>query len=80
MKIKIIGAGCPRCQSLYEMIKSLHEEGKIDKNSEIEYSKDVNELVKKGVMGSPAILIDGEVIKVGMPNGKEEIVKLLQKQ
>ncbi|RME52709.1 thioredoxin family protein, partial [Candidatus Woesearchaeota archaeon] len=52
MKIAVIGSGCPTCEALYNKVKKLKEEGKID--AEIEYIKDVNELVNRGIMGSPA--------------------------
>ncbi len=76
MKVKIIGSGCPTCEALYNKVKKLKESGKI--NAEIEYVKDVNELVKRGIMGSPALLIDGEPVHVGMPSD-EELLKIIKK-
>ena len=51
MKITVIGSGCPTCEKLHKMVMKLKEEGKI--KAEVEYIKDVNELVTRGVMGSP---------------------------
>lgn len=69
MKITIIGSGCPACEALYGKVKKLKESGKI--RAEIEYIKDVSELVKRGIMGSPALLIDGKPVHVGMPSDEE---------
>jgi len=69
MKITIIGSGCPACEALYSKVKKLKEDGKI--KAEIEYIKDVGELVKRGIMGSPALLIDGKTVHVGMPSDEE---------
>ena len=76
MKITVIGSGCPTCESLYNKVKKLKEQGKL--KAEIEYIKDVAELVKKGIMGSPAILIDDKPVHVGNMND-EEILELVKK-
>jgi small redox-active disulfide protein 2 len=74
MKIKVLGSGCATCKALYEKIKKLAAEGKI--NATVEYSSDINDLINEGVMGSPAILIDGKVVKVGNPS-EAELFKIL---
>jgi len=74
MKVKVLGSGCATCKALYEKIKRLATEGKI--NATVEYSSDINDLINEGVMGSPAILIDGKVVKVGNPS-EEELYKIL---
>lgn len=74
MKVKIMGSGCPTCKALYEKVKKLAKEGKI--NAEVEYSSDINELINQGVMGSPAILIDGKIVKVGKVSD-EQLYKIL---
>jgi small redox-active disulfide protein 2 len=77
MKITIIGSGCPKCQALYSKVKKLKESGKT--KAEIEYIKDVSELIKRGIMGSPALLIDGKTVFVGMPSD-EELLKLIKER
>lgn len=76
MKIKIIGSGCPTCHKLYEMVLSLKKEGKID--VEVEYSKNINELIELGIMGSPALIVDGKVANVGMPENQEELLEIIK--
>jgi len=78
MKIMIIGSGCPKCESLYEKVKKLKHEGKI--SADIEYKKDVNELVERGIMGSPALLVDGKPVLVGMPKSDDELLRLILKK
>ena len=75
MKITIIGSGCPTCKALHDKVSKLKEDGKV--KADIEYIKDVNELIKRGIMGSPALLVDGKVVNVGMPSDKE-LLKLLK--
>ena len=76
MQIKVIGSGCPTCHKLHEMVLSLKKEGKI--KAEIEYSQDINELIELGVMGSPALVVDGKVVKVGMVKDEKELLKILK--
>ena len=76
MQIKVIGSGCPTCHRLHEMVLSLKKEGKI--KAEVEYSQDINELIELGVMGSPALVVDGKVVKVGMVKDEKELLKLLK--
>lgn len=59
MKIKVVGSGCPTCSALHEKVKKIVSENKID--ATIDYVTDIGELVKLGVMSSPALVIDGEV-------------------
>ena len=75
MKISVIGSGCPTCEALYNKVKKLKEEGKID--AEIEYVTDVNELINRGIMGSPALLIDDKPIFVGVPESNERLLEII---
>jgi small redox-active disulfide protein 2 len=77
MKIKIIGSGCPTCHKLHEMVLSLKKEGKI--KADIEYSKNINELIELGVMGSPALLVNGKVANVGMPEDEKKLLEIIKK-
>jgi small redox-active disulfide protein 2 len=77
MKIKIIGSGCPTCHKLHEMVLSLKKEGKI--KADVEYSKDINELIELGVIGSPALLVNGKVANVGMPENEIKLLEIIKK-
>ena len=77
MKITVIGSGCPTCKRLYEKVSKINEEKKL--NAKLEYLTDVNELIKRGIMGSPALLVDDNVVCVGMPND-EKLGSLLSKK
>jgi len=77
MKIKVIGSGCPTCTKLYQMVVKLKDEGKI--KAEVKYLKDINELIELGVMGSPALVINGKVANVGMLENEEKLLEILNK-
>ena len=74
-KIQILGTGCPKCKKLAEnteaAVKALGLE------LEIEKVKDINEIMKFGVMMTPALAIDGQVKIVGKVVWPDEIKKML---
>jgi len=76
MKIEILGTGCPKCKKLEENTrKALEETGK---KAEVIKITDINEIIEKGVMTTPAIMIDGKVKASGRIPDVEEIKKWLK--
>ena len=77
MEIKILGPGCPRCEQTRKKVMEAVEETGVD--AQIEKVSDVMEIAKYGVLGTPAVVIDGEVESVGKVPPVEEIKTWLQK-
>jgi len=58
-EIKVLGPGCTQCDRLeQELIKVMAEMGLA---ADIEHVTDIKEIGKYGVMGTPALIINGEV-------------------
>ena len=74
-KLQILGTGCPKCRKLVENVETAARELEIE--FEIEKVTDINEIMKFGVMMTPALAIDGEVKIVGKVLSSEEIKKML---
>ena len=74
-KIQILGTGCPKCKKLAENAKAAVKELELD--IEIEKITDINEIMKFGVMVTPALVVDGEVKAVGKVSPPDEIKKML---
>lgn len=76
MKIQILGTGCPKCKQLTqhaeEAVKALGI------NAEIEKVTQINDIMKFGVMMTPALAVDGQVKSVGKVLSVDEIKKLIQ--
>ncbi len=70
MKIKVLGSGCPTCKTLYESVLEVVEE---NKDISVEYITDINALIEAGIMTSPALLIDDDVVCAGRLPSQEEI-------
>jgi len=75
MKLQILGTGCPKCKKLTENAEAAAKALGVD--YELEKVTDVNEIMKFGVMMTPALAVDGEVKVAGKVAGVEDIKKLL---
>lgn len=75
MEIKVIGEGCEKCDKLYEntclAVKELGLEASIDK------VEDLMDIVRLGVMTTPSVMVDGQLIISGRVPKVKEIIKLL---
>ena len=63
LEIKVLGPGCPRCEKLEQDLMTLMAELNIA--ADLEHVRDPIEIANYGVMGSPGLIIDGEVKAVG---------------
>ncbi|MBC8458518.1 MAG: thioredoxin family protein [Deltaproteobacteria bacterium] len=81
MQIKVLGPGCVQCDRLeQELMLVMAEAGIL---ADIEHVRDIKEIGRYGVMGTPALLINGQVKSVGKvpPKNKlKEWLKEAQKQ
>lgn len=75
MKIQILGTGCAKCKQLTENAEAAAREMGIA--YEIEKVSDIVEIVKYGVMATPALAVDGKVKLVGKVATPAEIRALL---
>jgi small redox-active disulfide protein 2 len=75
-KIQILGTGCPKCKMLAELAEAAAKDIGIE--YEIEKVKDINEIMKFGVMMTPALAVDGKVKVVGKVPSPDEIKKMLE--
>jgi small redox-active disulfide protein 2 len=74
-KIQILGTGCPKCKKLAENAEEAAKELAIE--YEIEKVSEINEIMKFGVMMTPALAIDGKVAVVGKVSSVDEIKQML---
>ena len=77
MNIKILGMGCCSCVKLYENAQKAVKELGIEAN--IEKIEDMAKIMEYGIMRTPALVIDEQVVMQGRTPKKDEIKKLLVK-
>jgi small redox-active disulfide protein 2 len=76
VEIKVLGQGCTQCDGLVRDIREILAE--INLPADMDHVKDVKEIGKYGVMGTPALIINGEVKCVGKVPPKPKLLKWLK--
>jgi small redox-active disulfide protein 2 len=77
MKIQILGSGCPKCKQLMANAEQAVKESGID--AQVEKISDLQEIMKFGVMMTPALAVDGEVKSAGKVLSAKEIAEIISK-
>lgn len=75
MEIKILGTGCTKCRILENATREVVEQNNI--SATVTKVEDIMEIMKYGIMATPALVIDEKVVVKGRVPSKEEIKKLL---
>ncbi len=74
-KIQILGTGCPKCKKLAQNAEAAAKELGIE--YELVKVTDINEIMKFGVMMTPALAVDGDVKLTGKVPSADDIKKIL---
>jgi len=75
MEINILGAGCTNCNTLEKLTREVVEKNNID--ATVTKVEDFIEIMKLGVMTTPALVVDGQVLVKGRVPSVAEIKQLL---
>lgn len=77
MKIEILGMGCQKCSDLYQTATKAAKDLGVD--AEFSKVEDIKEIMKYGVMATPALVVDGIVKVSGKIPSEQEIKAILEK-
>lgn len=75
MNIKILGTGCKKCQTLEKMTRAAVDS--LDLVVDIEKVTDPGEIASWGVMATPALVIDDDVVLAGRLPNERDLAALL---
>ena len=75
MEIKVLGPGCAKCKTTYNVIEKVIKENNLDvKLTKVD---DIMEMVSYNIMTTPAVVVD-EVVKMkGQDPTESDVKKLL---
>ena len=75
MEIKVLGPGCAKCKSTYNVIEKVIKENNLDvKLTKVD---DIMEITNYNIMTTPAVVVD-EVVKIkGQVPTENDVKKLL---
>lgn len=74
-KIEVLGPGCARCQEVYRVVRQVAEE--LGLSCEVIKVDSYQRMGELGVMATPAIVVDGQVVSTGRVVNAEEVRRLL---
>ena len=74
-QIQILGTGCPKCKLLFANAEEAIQSAGIE--AQIEKVEKIVDILKFGVMSTPALVVDGAVRSVGKVLSPDDIKKYL---
>jgi hypothetical protein len=75
LQVRVLGLGCVNCRKLgQEILAALAE---LNLAADFNHEQDIKEIARYGVMGTPALVINGQVKSVGRVPAREQIKKWL---
>lgn len=74
-RIQVLGMGCPKCKKLAENTEAAVKE--LGLGGTVEKVTDIKEIMRLGVMTTPALIVDGKVRVAGKVPSVDEIKKML---
>ncbi|WP_318504048.1 thioredoxin family protein [Bacillus sp. T3] len=77
MIIKILGTGCKNCVRLSENTEAALQE--LGLKADIVKITEIQDIMSYGIMSTPGLVIDDEVVSYGKVLKPKEIVKILEK-
>ena len=75
-KIQILGTGCPKCRAMTQNAETAAKELGLEYT--MDKVTDIKEIMKFGVMATPAMVIDGQVKTAGKLLNIQEIKEMLK--
>lgn len=72
-QVIVLGTGCPSCKKTFELINNIVKTNEFDAN--VTKNEDISELLKYGVMTTPAVVIDDKIVFVGGVPSEKEIIE-----
>jgi len=76
--IKVLGPGCPRCRQVYQIVVDTLEELEAESGNDIpevtlQHITDHEEFLKYGLMFTPGLVIDEQLVCAGRIPSKAEV-------
>ena len=75
LQVLILGPGCAQCSSLETNVRNVMAE--MNLAGDLTHIEDIKEIGRYGVMGTPALIINGKVVAVGSVPEKRKIQQWL---
>ncbi len=77
MEIKVLGTGCAKCKSLEKVTREAVAEMNLQAN--VEKVEDIVKIMGYGVLSTPALVVDNQIVVSGRVPSLKETIQLLTK-
>lgn len=77
MKIEVLGTGCPKCRKTEATIREVLK--KLGLNAEVTEVTDIDEIVGRGIMRTPAVFVDGVKVVEGKVPSEDEVMSFIKR-
>lgn len=75
MVVKVLGPGCAKCKTTFQVIEKVIKENNLDvKLTKVD---DIMEMMSYNIMTTPAVVVDGEVKMKGQVPSESDVKRLL---
>lgn len=75
MEVKVLGPGCAKCKTTFQVIEKVIKENNLDvKLTKVD---DIMEMMSYNIMTTPAVVVDGEVKMKGQVPSESDVRRLL---
>jgi small redox-active disulfide protein 2 len=69
--VEVLGPGCQNCQHVEKVVREVVERAGID--AEVRHVTDYGEIVARGVLSTPGLVIDGKVLLADRVPTREQV-------
>lgn len=75
MEVKVLGPGCAKCKTTFQVIEKVIKENNLDvKLTKVD---DIMEMMSYNIMTTPTVVVDGEVKMKGQVPSESDVKRLL---
>lgn len=71
MKIKVLGPGCAKCKTAFNVIEKFVKDNNLDVN--LIKVDDIMEIMSYNILSTPAVVVDGEIKSKGRVPSESEL-------
>lgn len=73
--IEVLGSGCQKCQHVEKVVREVVDAAGLD--AEVRHVTDYAEIAARGVLSTPGLVIDGEVVMAGRIPTRDQVAAWL---
>jgi small redox-active disulfide protein 2 len=73
--IEVLGSGCQKCQYLEKVVREVVATAGL--SAEVRHVTDYAEILRRGVLSTPGLVIDGQVVSAGRVPTRQQVASWL---